>query len=182
MTLNHLEDSLPEIRRSPKGQGTVVMIVRRPQKGLREVVDEAELSLAEGLVGDNWKQRGNSRTSDGAADPDLQVTLMNSRVIASLAAEHERWSLAGDQLYVDLDLSMENLPAGTQLAVGSALIQISLPPHTGCGKFAERYGAEAVRFVNSALGKALRLRGVNARVLRAGTIRVGDVIRKQTHE
>jgi hypothetical protein len=182
MTLEQFEEGLAEIRQSPKGTGRVVLIVRRPQTGQREVVKEAELSLAEGLVGDDWKRRGSSRTSDGTANPEMQVTLMNSRVIALVAHQRERWPLAGDQLYVDFDLSLENLPAGTHVAIGSALVEISPTPHTGCRKFAERYGGEAVKFVNSAVGKGLRLRGVNARVLRAGAIREGDTITKQPNE
>jgi len=166
------------IRRSPRNEGKLELIVRRPNTEQREVLEEAELSLAEGLVGDNWKIRGSSRTPDGAAHPELQVTIMNSRAIALVAQDRERWSWAGDQLFVDLDLSADNLPPGTRIAVGSAVIEITPHPHTGCRKFAARYGQDAVRFVNSPVGKELRLRGVNSKVVRPGRIRVGDVVRK----
>jgi len=178
-TAEELEARLEEIRQSPKEKGVLVLISRRPRVEEREVVQEAEISLTEGLLGDNWKARGSTRTPDGAAHPDLQLTLMNSRVIALLAQERERWALAGDQLFIDLDLSAENLPAGTQLEIGAAIIEITAYPHTGCKKFATRFGSDAAKFVNSPLGKELQLRGVNAKVVRPGRVRVGDVVRKR---
>jgi hypothetical protein len=139
---------------------------------------EGELHLSEGLVGDSWITRSSSRTPDGSPHPDMQLNVMNSRVIALVAGDKDRWQLAGDQLYIDLDLSAENLPAGTQLSIGSAVIAVSPQPHTGCHKFVSRFGLDAVKFVNSAVGKELHLRGINARVVQSGTIRVGDVVRK----
>ncbi len=179
LTLDQLEAGLADIRQSPKHEGKLVLIVRRPKTDERETLAEAELDLAEGLVGDDWKRRGSSRTPDGKAHPELQLTLINSRAIAVVAQAQDRWGLAGDQLYVDLDLSIENLPVGAKLAIGSAVIEITPYPHTGCRKFAARYGADAVQFVNSAVGKELRLRGVNARVVRPGKIRVGDLVRRE---
>jgi hypothetical protein len=179
LTLDQLEAGLADIRQSPKHEGKLVLIVRRPKTDERETLAEAELDLAEGLVGDDWKRRGSSRTPDGKAHPELQLTLINSRAIAVVAQAQDRWGLAGDQLYVDLDLSVENLPVGAKLAIGSAVIEITPYPHTGCRKFAARYGADAVQFVNSAVGKELRLRGVNARVVRPGKIRVGDLVRRE---
>jgi MOSC domain-containing protein YiiM len=108
----------------------------------------------------------------------MQLNLMNARAIALLAQEKDRWSLAGDQLYVDLDLSEENLPPGTQLAIGAAIIEVTDQPHTGCKKFMARFGADALKFVNSPVGKGLHLRGVNARVVQPGAIHTGDVVRK----
>jgi hypothetical protein len=177
-TNEELEAGLNEIRESPKETGWLRLIVRRPQTEKREVLEEAHLDLAEGLVGDNWKERGSSRTPDRSANPDMQLTVMNVRVIALLAREKELWPWAGDQLFVDLDLSAENLPAGTQLALGSAVIEVTAPPHTGCRKFEARFGTEALKFVNSPEGKALRLRGLNAKIVRPGTIRVGDAAKK----
>jgi MOSC domain-containing protein YiiM len=144
----------------------------------REVLTEAQLTLDEGLVGDNWRPRGSSRTPDGSASLERQITLMNMRVIALLAQSQERWALAGDQLYVDFDLSVEHLPAGAQIQIGEAVVEVSAPPHTGCNKFAKRFGPDALKFVNSPEGRDLRLRGINARIVRAGTVRVGDTIRK----
>jgi MOSC domain-containing protein YiiM len=134
--------------------------------------------VAEGLVGDNWRIRGSSRTADGSAHPDMQLTLMNARLIALVAQSRERWPLAGDQLYVDLDLSADNLPPGSHLALGTAVIEVSAQPHTGCQKFVERFGLDAMKFVNSPAHKHLHLRGINARVVRSGVIRVGDVAKK----
>jgi hypothetical protein len=167
-----------QILQSPKDTGVLALISRRPRVEEREVLQEAEISLTEGLVGDNWKTRGSSRTPDGTAHPDLQLTVMNARVIA-LIADAPHWALAGDQLFVDLDLSGTNLPPGTQLELGEAVIEITPYPHAGCRKFAARFGPDALNFVNSALGKELQLRGVNAKVVRPGRIRVGDVVRKR---
>ncbi|RDI75920.1 hypothetical protein Gocc_0339 [Gaiella occulta] len=173
-----LEAGLAEIRRSPRDGGVVELIVGRPAEGAREVLEEGTLDLDDGLVGDCWRVRGSRSTPDGSANPDAQLTLMNSRVAALLAGERERWALAGDQLYVDLDLSAGNLPPGTRLALGSAVVEVTAEPHTGCVKFRDRFGHEALRFVSSPTGRALNLRGVNARVVEPGTVRRGDAVRK----
>jgi hypothetical protein len=176
--LEALEARVADVRGAPKDAGTVELIVRRPTEDERELLDEAELDAAEGLVGDNWRARGSRATDDGSAHPDLQLTLMNARVTALVAQTRERWALAGDQLYVDFDLSDANLPAGTRLQVGSALIEVTAEPHTGCGKFARRFGVDALKFVNSGVGRELNLRGRNARIVTGGTIRTGDTVRK----
>jgi len=178
LTMAELEAALDEIRRSPKEEGPLELIVRRPRVGEREVLQQAELDLVEGLVGDSWKTRGSSRTSDGSSHPDMQLNVMNARVIALVAQEKGRWPLAGDQLFIDMDLSDANLPPGTRLALGSAVIEITDQPHTGCKKFLARFGLDALQFVNSAAGRELHLRGLNAKVVQPGVIRVGDVVRK----
>lgn len=152
------------------------LIVRRPAVDVREELETAELDREVGLVGDNWSLRGSSRTPDGSPHPDMQLTLMNSRVIDFIARDRGRWALAGDQLFVDLDLSAENLPPGTRLSMGSAVVEVTPQPHTGCAKFVERFGSEAMKFVNSPLGRSLNLRGVNARVVQPGSLRVGDAV------
>jgi hypothetical protein len=177
LTASELEAGLDEIRQAPQDCGTVEMIVRRPQVGEREILEEGHLDPAHGLVGDSWSIRGAGRPPN----TDVQLTLMNVRVTALVAQDKTRWPLAGDQLYVDLDLSADNLPAGTQLAIGSAVIQVSAPPHTGCAKFVERFGMDAMLFVNSTQGKELHLRGINASVVQPGVIRVGDTVRKLSH-
>ncbi len=178
LTMAELEAGLDEIRRSPKDGGVVELIVRRPQIDEREVLEEGELSLLEGLVGDSWKRRRSSSTPDGSPHPEMQLNMMNSRTISLVAQSKERWPLAGDQLFLDLDLSAENFPAGTKLALGSAVIEVTAPPHTGCKKFVARFGLDAMKFVNSPLGKELHLRGINAKVVKPGVFRVGDVVKK----
>jgi hypothetical protein len=178
VTIAELEAGLETIRQSPKEAGVLELIVRRPQTEQREVLDEAQLDPVEGLVGDNWRTRGSSRTADGSAHPDMQLTLMNARVVALVAGERERWPLAGDQLYVDFDLSAENLPPGTRLALGSAIIEVTAEPHTGCQKFMARFGPDALKFISTPVGRALQLRGINTKVVQPGLIRMGDTVRK----
>ena len=173
-----LEAGLQEIRRSPQDSGVLSLIVRRPQSGERELLDAGHLDLTHGLLGDNWKTRGSPSTPDGQAHPERQITIMNSRVIALLARRKDRWALAGDQLYIDLDLSGDNLPIGSRLAIGDAVIEIAAPPHTGCKKFEARFGTDALKFISSPEGKQRKMRGINARVVQPGLIRVGDVARK----
>ena len=178
LTMAELEAGLDTIRQSPKNEGVLALIVRRPQIDAREVLEEGELDLIEGLVGDSWKIRSSNRTLDGAAHPDMQLNIMNARVIALVAREKDRWPLAGDQLFIDMDLSQENLPPGTRLALGSAVIEVTDQPHLGCKRFTARFGLDALKLVNSPLGRQLQLRGLNARVKQPGVIRVGDLVKK----
>jgi hypothetical protein len=178
LTMAELEEGLPFVRQSPQDAGVLEMIVRRPFTDERELLQSGELDLAIGLVGDNWQARGSKRTPDGSAHPEMQLNMMNARILDLVAQDRSRWQLAGDQLIVDMDLSVENLPAGTQLSIGSAVVEVTAVPHTGCKKFVARFGQDAVKFVNSPLGKQLRLRGLNAKVIQPGTIRQGDVVQK----
>ena len=178
LTTVELEAGLEHIRQAPRDHGTLELIVRRPAVDAREVLDVGRLDAATGLAGDTWQVRGSSRTADRTAHPDMQLNIMNARAVALLAQDKARWPLAGDQLYVDLDLSDANLPPGTQLAIGAAIVEVTDQPHTGCEKFMARFGADALKFVNSPVGKELHLRGINARVVQAGDIRTGDVVRK----
>ena len=176
-TLDELEAGLAEIQASPRTTGTLALIARRPGLGMREILEEAQLDTTVGLVGDGWVSRPNPKTPDGLAHPEKQLTLMNVRVIRLIADEHD-WPLAGDQLYVDFDLSNDHVPPGTRLAVGTTILEVSTQPHRGCAKFSERFGSEVMRWVNSETGRALNLRGINARVVEPGTIHRGDPIRR----
>ena len=177
-TLAELSAGLDEIRASPADHGRLELIVRRPLPGQREVLATAELSTAEGLVGDGWRSRGSRHTDDGQAETDRQVTVMNARAIDLIAVEPDRRPLAGDQLYVDLDLSADNIPAGTRLRIGHAVIEVTAAIHKGCAKFTQRFGRDATRLITSPGGRALRLRGLNARVVQGGAIGVDDEVRK----
>jgi len=178
LSRERLAAGLGRIRNSPPDGGRLVLIVRRPAVGERDLPAEAVLDRATGLAGDNWLARGSSGTPDGSADPNRQITVMNARVAELVAGGTDRMALAGDQLYLDLDLSVDNLPAGSLLAVGEVVLQVSEAPHLGCAKFIERFGAEAMRFVNSRVGRQLRLRGMNTRVVVPGTVRLGDMAAK----
>lgn len=178
LTTADLEKGLEHILESPKDDGELQLIVCRPQVDQRQTLETGRLDTEQGLVGDNWLTRGTRSKPQSAANPDMQLNIMNSRVAALVAQDAERIPLAGDQLYLDLDLSGENLPAGTRLAIGDAVIEVTEPPHTGCRKFADRFGKDAVMFVNTGLGGRLNFRGINARVVRSGDIRVGDIARK----
>ena len=178
-TLDELKAGLAHIEGSPKNHGVLRLIVRRPRVGAREIVEEAQLDPSVGLVGDTWHMRSSPRRKGRPPRPDTQINIMNARAIALVAQAEDRWALAGDQLYLDLDLSEENLPAGTRLALGTAVIEVTAEPHTGCRKFSARFGVDATRFVNSKEGRRLRLRGINAKVVQPGTIRVGDVATKR---
>lgn len=179
LTLDKLWASLEQLDPFPTDTGTIKMIVRRPESDAREEIKQGKLDITEGLVGDNWLTRGSSSTPDGSAHPEAQITLMNSSVINTITGnDQSRWELAGDQIFVDFDLSQDNLPAGSRIQIGDAILEISQKPHTGCGKFARRFGTYARKWVMSEKGKQLRLRGVNARVIQGGTININDRIQK----
>jgi MOSC domain-containing protein YiiM len=179
-TLDELAPGLDEIRAAPASDGTLVLIVRRPAENERELLAQARLDLNDGLVGDMWSSKPSSSTADGGPNPEAQVTVMSARSAALVAGgpDHERWAQAGDQLYVDFDLSQANLAVGARLAVGGAVLEVTETPHLGCGKFSRRFGVDALKLVNSAEGRQLRMRGVNTRVVVPGEIRPGDRVEK----
>lgn len=174
---DELAAGLDPVRASPRDEGVVELLVVRPAVGERETPAEVIVDLDQGLLGDTWRQRGSRRMPDGSADPEAQVTVMNSRAALLVAATRERMPLAGDQVYVDLDLSVDNLPTGTVLDFGGAALEVTAAPHTGCAKFSARFGVDALRLTATAEGRSLRLRGINTRVLRSGVIRSGDTVR-----
>lgn len=173
-----INEKLPYIMESPKDNGILSFIVIRPGVDDRKLIQEGQLSSTEGLIGDSWNQRPSRHTPDNSPYIENQVTIMNKRVIESIAQNEERQLLAGDQLFVDFDLSEENLPPGSRLQIGNAIVQISHVPHNGCGKFKERFGSEALKFVNSEMGKANHFRGLNAKVIKEGKIQTGDPVAK----
>jgi hypothetical protein len=175
VTTHDLNAALSALGASPSDQGTLVLIVARPTRDERRVLERGEITVEDGLVGDNWRARGNKDDDEYAA---RQITLMNSRVIQAIDPDQARWALAGDQLFVDFDLSIDNLPAGSRIAIGSAVLEISVIPHTGCARFTERFGQDAIRFVNSPEGRQARRRGANARVVQSGAIKAGDAVTK----
>ena len=177
LATDNLHAGLDHIRQSPKDEGRVDLIVRRPGEDEREVVDEAALNCQDGMVGDTWNVRISKRTGEGP-DPDRQLTVMNARAAMLVAGDDDHGGLAGDQVYVDLDLSYDNIPPGTRLELGTAVIEVTAAPHRGCAKFAARFGKDALRFVNSIVGQELNLRGINTKVVVDGTVRVGDAVRK----
>ncbi|HWW52811.1 MAG TPA: MOSC domain-containing protein [Acidimicrobiales bacterium] len=176
-TQAELEAGLAAIRASPASDGRLELIVSRPSPGQRQIVEEGRLDLGDGLVGDSWSYRPGPGPQRGAPEPDRQLTLINARVAVLIGGDPEGGAQSGDQLHLDLDLSEANLPAGTRLHLGAAVIEVTEEPHTGCAKFTERFGVDALRFVNSPIGRELHLRGVNARVIVPGTIRRGDTVR-----
>jgi hypothetical protein len=178
LSTDELEAGLSQVVAAPRTEGTLELIVRRPDVDAREVLETGELSLEEGLVGDSWRTRMLSRPAAEPPDPDSQLNVMNARFTALVAGSDDRWMLAGDQLYLDFDISEENLPVGSRIAIGDTVIEVTAIPHTGCQKFSSRFGLEARRFANSEVGRALRLRGLNARVIVPGTIHRGDPVRK----
>ena len=178
LTEADLEAGFGHVLASPADGGTLEMIVRRPGVDHREVIDEGRLTFEAGLEGDTWDRRKGYVTEDGTPDPDAQLTLTNSRFANLIAGSRDRWSLAGDQLYVDLDLSESNLPPGTRLRIGDATIEVTALPHTGCSKYRQRFGLEALKFTATPEGRSRHLRGIYARVVEPGTARVGDTIRK----
>ena len=178
LTLDELKRGLSDILQSPKDVGVLRAIVIRPETDERVSLEECEISPELGVHGDNWAQGCWLSLPDGRPHPDVQVAIMNARTVALIAQQTERWQLAGDNLYVDLDLRAKNLPKGQRLEVGSAVLEITAESHTACKKFAERFGTDAAKFVNSIEGKQLHLRGTYAKIVQAGIIHVGDEIKK----
>ena len=178
-TIADLEASLDHLRAAPADTGTLEMVVRRPDFGARELLDEGVLDMADGLVGDTWLTRATSRAIADGRHLDAMITVMSARMVRLLADSPDVQALAGDQLYVDLDISHDNLPAGSRIAIGDdAVLEVSAKPHAGCKKFLARFGQDAVAFVNGEVGSRMRLRGLNARLVHGGVVRPGDVVRR----
>ena len=178
LNMNELEAGINYILQTLDDKGPVCMIVSRPEIEIRKILNSASLDTIEGLIGDNWKHRGSSDTPNKSANPETQITIMNCRVIDLIAQSRERWKLAGDQLFIDMDISRNNLPPGSQIKMGSTVLEVSAKPHTGCKKFSDRFGLDALKFVSTPRGRELCLRGINARVLKTGVVKIGDIVTK----
>lgn len=176
LTTAEIEAGIDHVLSAPKDKGRLELIVRRPAVDAREVVEEGELDCEQGLRGDNWLTRGSSRTDNGLGHPEMQLNVMNYRFAELIAGSPERVPLAGDQLFVDLDMSPENLPPGTRLSIGDAIIEVTAIPHTGCKKFVARFGLDAMKFANSEFGRRHNLRGINAKVVEPGKVSTGDAV------
>ncbi len=163
---------------APRDKGRVKLIVVRPQTNQRTMLEQVLFSREAGVTGDNWQQHCWKKCDDGKADPSVQVAIMNARMIEVLAGHKNNWPLAGDQLFVDFDLGINNLSPGDQLQVGGAVLEITAEPHRGCGKFKKRFGETALQYVNSAQGDAHRLRGIYATIISNGDVSIGDTICK----
>ena len=178
-TTAELQAHVDHLRAAPAHAGTLEMVVRRPAVDQREILEEGLLDEVDGLGGDNWLERATSIAVAEGRHLQAQINVMSARMVTFLAPTIDEQALAGDQLFLDLDISVANLPTGTRLAIGDeAVIEVTAKPHNGCAKFTARFGDDAVAFVNSPVGKELRLRGFNARVVASGVIRPGDKVRK----
>jgi len=166
-TAQEFETGWAAVEPGPLGRGTVRGICIRVEEGVHETPERAEVTVEDGLVGDRW--------AHGGRDADAQITLMNVRVAELIGGPLD---LAGDNFQVELDLSEDALPVGTRLRIGSALLEVSPAPHTGCKKFRERFGLDALKWVND--NREQRLRGMNCRVLESGTVTVGDAVEVAT--
>lgn len=179
LSTEQLEAGAEAVRNAPTDEGTLELLVSRPEIDERTVLEHGELIVGEGLAGDNYVSRGSSQTDDGSSHPEAQLNLMNSAAIDLVAnGDRDLWPLAGDQMFVDFNLSTENVPTGTRLQIGTAVIEVSAKPHTGCAKFSARFGIDAARWVNSS--DVHRYRGINAMVVQAGVVKPGDKITKVT--
>lgn len=179
-TRESMDAELDRVEAAPTAVGRLELIAARPRENERKLLSQGTIDVSAGLVGDNWHERPASSSADGGPNPEAQITVMSARAARLVTGidDHGEWAMAGDQLYVDMDLSEANLPAGTRLQIGEAILEVTAEPHLGCGKFSRRFGVDALKMVNSERGRALRLRGLNSRVVRSGAIAPGDEVRR----
>ncbi|MDA1190559.1 MAG: MOSC domain-containing protein [Candidatus Poribacteria bacterium] len=178
LTTEQIEAKLDWIQSAPTDNGTLEGICIRPASNERVELERCRLSPKLGVEGDSWARKCWKTLADGSPDPDVQVTIMNARAIEVMAGSRDRWKWAGDQLFADFNVGVDNLQPGDRVRIGDALLEITAEPHNGCDKFKDRFGLDALKYVNSPDGKSLRLRGIYARIVEEGVINVGDTIRK----
>ena len=179
---SEIEARFEWVLEAPADAGRVESLVIRPAVNQREPLQRVMFSPQQGVEGDNWLSSCWKKLPSGESDPDVQVAIMNARMIEVLTNDKSRWPLAGDQLFVDFDLSVGNLAVGDRLQVGAAVLEITAEPHRGCSKFKKRFGQDALTFVNSPQGDVHRLRGVYAKIVSAGEVCVGDSVSKISHK
>lgn len=178
-TRDALMEKLPGLlAAAPKDEGRLDLIVMRPDAEARVLPERIEVTAGDGLPGDHWKHGAGNMREDGTADPDAQICIMMSGCIEAIAGPRENWAPAGDNFFLDMDLTPANMPPGTRFSIGTAEFVVTARPHNGCQKFIDRYGRDACLFVNTGAGKDLRLRGIYARVTKDGTVGLGDRVRK----
>jgi hypothetical protein len=177
-TRAEIEAGIGPVLQSPAEGAAVEALFSRPAPGKRLDLPALEVSVSGGIAGDHWSLGCWKTLPDGSPDPDVQVSLMNRRMLHLIAGARDNWARAGNNIIVDMDLSIDNLPIGQRLRVGTAELEIGPVANTGCDFFIERYGRDACVFVNTGIAKQKRLRGVYARVVKDGQIRIGDIIRK----
>ncbi len=177
-TAEQLQAGMARVYETPRDEGAVRLVVRRPGRGEREILAQGQLDTEQGLVGDDWINRPGMKRD--TPSPYAQVTVMNARAAELVSGDPEpsTWAQCGDQLYIDLDLSEANMPAGTRIAIGEAELEVQAEPHTGCVQFRSWWGPDALRHISTKEGLSLRMRGANTRVIRSGAVRPGDVARK----
>ena len=163
-----LDARLRALPGAPKDAGRLALIVCRSSEGVRETPERVHLSAEEGVPGDGWGRRTPRR-------PEAQLAVMR-RDVAELIANGQPLTTFGDNLFVELDISAANLPVGSRLRMGGAIVEVTPLPHDGCGKFKGRFGSDALRFVNAKPTRDQNLRGIYWRVVESGEVAVGAPI------
>ena len=166
---------------SPRDNGVVKLLVIRPETHVRTLPNAVVVSVEQGVVGDKWEAECTIKLENGKSNPDLQIAIINTKVIKEIAQsdfDMDRLALAGDNIYADLNLCEENMPVGQQIQIGNTLLEVTPFPHFGCKKFSERYSVEDLKVVNSTAGKPQHLRGIYVKVIKNGSISIGESIKK----
>ncbi|MGJ8650411.1 MAG: MOSC domain-containing protein [Opitutaceae bacterium] len=177
MNTRNYDTAIQLAHTAPVGSGRVDYLINRPSEGVHELVDSLYLDVENGIEGDRWKETAWLRLPDGAPDPRVQVSLTNTRVMQCFTGtEADAVFRCGDNIYTDLNLTETHLPVGTLLQIGEAVIEVSDVVNDACGKFAQRFGAEAFQAVRAPTNVGLRLRGLFARIRQSGRVQCGDTL------
>ncbi|MFT5632095.1 MAG: hypothetical protein ACI9HB_003282 [Gammaproteobacteria bacterium] len=172
--LAECEDALSTILAAPKSGAIVEQLCLRPGFSERSFPELLELTVAGGIIGERWTKAPWLTLSDGTPDPRIQVSILSKRVMDLCWRDRENTHHPGDTMIVDMDLGVENLPNGTRLGIGSAVVEVSDKFNTACIKWQGRYGAESLRWLNLRKNRDYRLRGILCRIVQDGVVRLGD--------